>query len=470
MLNFEGFNESCGKILDNRTQLRFHWLAYAISFDLLGDYKNAQKVLDLMEKADIPVQDSPLSKYEASEVLLYRNTLLEVQGEFEQCLEHLLNIESAIKDKTAWIEIKARLLLKIKRYSDSESIYLNLLEINSDNDEYVEGWQSSLLKGEAVNANNREKLIESLLVLKSKYPRSHVLIKRTLNNLEGEEFSDLLLEYLVSMFRKGVPSSFSLISSLMKSENKRQLVCQVAESIYKQLLTNNNIREGGEREYPTVFLWASSFLAHLYDYQQKFTEAIRIIELAIEKTPTCVELHMFHARIYKHAGDYQMAMKAMDHARSLDLQDRFMNSKCTKYMLRNNDVDAAATTVALFSRDNSPTDPNQDLIDMQAIWYAYGAGMAYSRKKKFGLALQRFNQIYKHFNDFVDDQLDFHGYATRKQTLRSYRDMIISFSKIRGHPFYAKAAYAAIDLHLAIHEAGPAAEAMIDGVSLGIDY
>ena len=105
---------------------------------------------------------------------------------------------------------------------------------------------------------------------------------------------------------------------------------------------------------------------------------------------------------------------------------------------------------------------------MQAIWYAYGAGMAYSRKKMYGLALQRFNQISKHFTDFIDDQLDFHGYATRKQTLRSYRDMIFAFSEIRGHQFYAKTAYAAIDLHLTLQEAGPAAETLIDGVSISI--
>ena len=43
-------------------------------------------------------------------------------------------------------------------------------------------------------------------------------------------------------------------------------------------------------------------------------------------------------------------MKEMENARSLDLQDRFVNSKCTKYMLLNNKIDKAEATIALFSK------------------------------------------------------------------------------------------------------------------------
>jgi len=44
------------------------------------------------------------------------------------------------------------------------------------------------------------------------------------------------------------------------------------------------------------------------------------------------------------------AMKAMNDARELDLQDRFINSKCVKYMLRNNQAEEAEKTIGYFTR------------------------------------------------------------------------------------------------------------------------
>jgi hypothetical protein len=41
-------------------------------------------------------------------------------------------------------------------------------------------------------------------------------------------------------------------------------------------------------------------------------------------------------------------MEAMNEARLLDLQDRYVNSKCTKYMLRNDQQKAAKDTISLF--------------------------------------------------------------------------------------------------------------------------
>lgn len=44
------------------------------------------------------------------------------------------------------------------------------------------------------------------------------------------------------------------------------------------------------------------------------------------------------------------AMKIMNEAREIDLQDRYINSKCTKYMLRNGNREEAEKTIILFTR------------------------------------------------------------------------------------------------------------------------
>lgn len=40
----------------------------------------------------------------------------------------------------------------------------------------------------------------------------------------------------------------------------------------------------------------------------------------------------------------------MNEARELDLQDRFINSKCAKYLLRADRVEEAEKTISLFTR------------------------------------------------------------------------------------------------------------------------
>jgi hypothetical protein len=105
---------------------------------------------------------------------------------------------------------------------------------------------------------------------------------------------------------------------------------------------------------------------------------------------------------------------------------------------------------------------------MQCVWYTYHASLAQARLNKFGLALKRHNQLLKHFNEFVDDQLDFHPYAIRKQTFHSYTDIIDVFSKIRSHKFFVLGAKEAVGLALDVFEGAPSSLIILDGVSLGM--
>jgi peptide alpha-N-acetyltransferase len=51
-LNFEAFNETCAKLLENRPQMRNNWLSYAISFHFLGDFEMAEKVMDGLQEQE----------------------------------------------------------------------------------------------------------------------------------------------------------------------------------------------------------------------------------------------------------------------------------------------------------------------------------------------------------------------------------------------------------------------------------
>jgi hypothetical protein len=105
---------------------------------------------------------------------------------------------------------------------------------------------------------------------------------------------------------------------------------------------------------------------------------------------------------------------------------------------------------------------------MQCIWYAYATALSQQNQNKFGLALRRYNQIDKHFAEYIDDQLDFHPYAIRKQTIRNYMDLLRTFDKLYGHKYFVKTAKGAVNTHLIIHEGGAGAQMIVDGVSLGM--
>ena len=56
----------------------------------------------------------------------------------------------------------------------------------------------------------------------------------------------------------------------------------------------------------------------------------------------------------------------MDECRLLDLQDRYLNNKTTKYLLRNDEMDQAMATIAMFTKHEG--DSQKILYDLQCSW------------------------------------------------------------------------------------------------------
>ena len=75
--------------------------------------------------------------------MLYRNSILEDSGDYQAALDHLNQIKNSVVDETSFNEIKARLLLSLKRYDKAERAYLVLLEGNMDNMDYLHGIEDS---------------------------------------------------------------------------------------------------------------------------------------------------------------------------------------------------------------------------------------------------------------------------------------------------------------------------------------
>ena len=153
--------------------------------------------------------------------------------------------------------------------------------------------------------------------------------------------------YLNAGLEKGVPSLFADIKSLYKNAEKLSIIESVVEA---QRSLHSESSKPDDAQDPSTYVWILYFLAQHYSYIGNHTRALELLDEALTHTPTLPELYMLKARVLKRLGDPFGAAKCMDEARILDLQDRFLNTKCAKYRLRAGMEEEAQEVLGLFTK------------------------------------------------------------------------------------------------------------------------
>lgn len=266
------------------------------------------------------------------------------------------------------------------------------------------------------------------------------------------------------MLRRGVPSTFNNVKSLYDNNAKRQVIEELVlsystEEPEKQVNgeANGDINKNEAHKDSDHSRWERSvlyFLAQHYNYKlcRDLKKSSSYTDKLIELAPKTYDWHMTRARISKHRGEPAEAAKEMNHARELDTRDRYINTKCAKYQLRDNQNDEALKTMSKFTRNEVVGGTLGDLIEMQALWYLTEDGEAYARRGRLGLALKRFHTIFNIFETWHEDQFDFHSFSLRKAQIRAYIDMMRWQDHLRQHPYFTRPALAAIKIYLALHD------------------
>ncbi|NXT91187.1 NAA15 acetyltransferase, partial [Anhinga rufa] len=385
MRDLEGYRETRYQLLQLRPAQRASWIGYAIAYHLLEDYEMAAKILEEFRKTQ---QTSPDKvDYEYSELLLYQNQVLREAGLHKEALEHLCTYEKQICDKLAVEETKGELLLQLGRLEEAVEVYKGLQERNPENWAYYKGLEKAL---KPANMMERLKIYEEAW---TKYPRGLVPRRLPLNFLSGEKFKECLDKFLRMNFSKGCPPVFNTLRSLYKDKEKvaiiEELVIGYETSLRSCRLFNPN--DDGKEEPPTTLLWVQYYLAQHYDKIGQPSLALEYINAAIESTPTLIELFLVKAKIYKHAGNIKEAARWMDEAQALDTADRFINSKCAKYMLKANSIKEAEEMCSKFTREG--TSAVENLNEMQCMWFQTECAQAYKAMNKFGEALKKCHEI-----------------------------------------------------------------------------
>ncbi|XP_028593906.2 N-alpha-acetyltransferase 16, NatA auxiliary subunit isoform X1 [Podarcis muralis] len=444
MRDLEGYRETRYQLLQLRPTQRASWIGYAIAYHLLKDYDMALKLLEEFRKT----QQIPPNKidYEYSELILYQNQVMREADLFQESLEHIETYERQICDKLMIDEIKGEMLLKLGRLKEASEVYKELIDRNAENWCYYEGLEKAL------QPRSLDERLEMYEEISKQHPRAVSPRRLPLNFVTGEKFRELMDKFLRVNFSKGCPPLFTTLKSLYYSKEKVSTIQELVTGYEASLKTCDLFSpyENSDQEPPTTLLWVRYFLAQHFDKLGQFSLALDYINSAVASTPTLIELFYLKAKIYKHVGNLKEAAKWMDEAQSLDTADRFINSKCAKYMLRANMVKDAEEMCSKFTREG--TSAMENLNEMQCMWFQTECALAFQRLGKYGDALKKCHEVERHFFEITDDQFDFHTYCMRKMTLRAYVDLLRLEDVLRQHAFYFKAARSAIEIYLKLYD------------------
>lgn len=136
----EGFAATRRKLLQAKPSNRLNWVGYAISEHLCKNFEFAWTCIENYEKA---FKEDGASDYENSELYLYKATIMEEAGKYEEALESLKQHEKQIVDKLGLMEMKGRLCLFLQRYSDAAELFGRLVKVNPEHHTYILAYMAS---------------------------------------------------------------------------------------------------------------------------------------------------------------------------------------------------------------------------------------------------------------------------------------------------------------------------------------
>lgn len=305
-----------------------------------------------------------------------------------------------------------------------------LLALNQTNKAYY----YQVLEAKEIDYNdptNVEKVVETLTPYMEQYPKSNTPLRIILKCAPADSpiFEEKLKQYLRPLLIKGVPSVINDLKLFYRDDPKKAAILgSILDDMSECMEACMCLSKDDEEEQdPTVQLWLYLFQSqHYMRYAihggpELYTKSIEFINKAIEHTPTVVELYIHKAKLYQRMGNPKEAAKLTEEARNLDLADRYLNAHSSKYLFKNNKVQQANETMALFSRDQDSEKLN--VHEMATLWYEFHCGMSHFRTNELRQSLKQLSYLEKHFQFMFDDCCDFFYCSMRRGTVMHFLQM-----------------------------------------------
>lgn len=491
MRDLDGFVTTRNTLLAMKSNAKGNWLSFALAKHLVGDHRDALQVLHAYLGTLSPGASELERGFESSELALFMNQVIgEIPNNDQEALDHLASIENLVMDRGAWLMAKGKHQLQLGQFVQAKQSYLSVFE-RGVTDDYVvhSGYMCAVLQMDAatcrealnckgmdtlattspLTTEQKSRLLECYLGdLQSRFVRSQAISRIPLTLLEGEAFKTAVDAYCRKRLSKGVPSLGMDLSSLLLHEHKGRLVrvtdgvdvlshpifvtlVDLADGyIFNLQSCDKFAKEDETEESPSTILWAWYLRAGLHELANEYSQGINLLDKCLEHTPTAVDVYELKASLLKAAGDMGAAVDCLDKGRDLDKQDRYINNQTCKYMLQAGMEDTALERISLFTKHEG--NPEHNLFLMQCSWYELELAACLAKKEKWGMSLKKYHAVVKHFDDFHEDQFDFHSYCIRKVTLRAYSNVLLWEDNLLGQPYYCEAAEGIIKIYLHLYD------------------
>ena len=130
----QGYIQSRTAMLQARPQVRQSWTALAIAHHLSGNLPEAERVLTTYEGT---LKSTPSrTDFEHSESIMYKNSLIAEQGEYQRALDHLEDAAKHNLDRLAVMESRAEYLSQLGKTEEAAKAYRALIDRNPDHQTY----------------------------------------------------------------------------------------------------------------------------------------------------------------------------------------------------------------------------------------------------------------------------------------------------------------------------------------------
>lgn len=488
MRDLDGFVTSRNELLNLKSNFKINWMAFALSRHLAGDLDGAIKVIDTY-LSTLSEGSSELGRcFESSELALYRNSIVaEKPDNYKAALDHLGVVEGIVVDRGAWLMKRAEYELFLNDFAAARQSALTMMARGMTENYAVHSlYMCSILKlsgkvfEKAFSELKGTRSLATMIVLSAEqkkelrdayetelqpaFPKSHAVQRIPFSFMDIDELCTCLEARCKKDLVRGVPSLCAeLFSHVFIEEDGHyrqptdavevkphplfaRLVKMVdgfvdnLESVSKFAIDDETTQE------PATLVWAWFLRAGLHELSGELTEGIALLDKCLEKDSSNVDAYELKSRLLRSAGDIKAAAQCLDKGRDLDLSDRYINNQTTKYLLQAGEADEALKRISLFTRHEG--NPEQNLYDMQCSWYELESADCLLKQGEIGKSLKKFAAVVKHFEDFNEDQFDFHAYCLRKVTLRAYVNVLRYEDVIYGQDYFCRAASGMIGIYL----------------------
>lgn len=453
--HYEGLVETRMVLLKMNPAVKSSWLALAVAYHLIGKYGEAcqtiEQYLDNLTDATGLMRTTVFDN-EIGQVHLYKSMVLEEAGDHEACLAHLEHLDLRAGDVLAYRTRKARMLLKTGSLAGAKALYRQLLLIVPESQEYLEGLQAS----SEVDLEDEAAVVAFLQELKERHAGSRIVKRHYLERLTGDNFEAAFKDYCVPLIKKGAPSVFPSVRKLYEAAGLSTAILGVMDGLV-QTFSNLDDRQGQ--------FWCFYFLAQHFELLGETKKAVQYLDQAYALDAAVPDLFVLYASVLAGGGQPAAAVACAEHARTMDLGDRFLNAASVKHILRSGDFKRGLDTFRLFVKEGPLEKQLEDMAYVQAIWFDLEAGQCLMRGGEPAAALAHFSRITAYFDDFADDQLDFHNYALRKMNLTHYIEMLRYETVVYREAAFRTAAEHHIDCILALDKAAARKDVLEAGLS-----